>query len=274
MPELACEPALVASFAFGEIPIIFESTDRHWLSLLDRRYGPFRVSPGAGGFRVRFEPRATPVPPEVETPLAIHLEAIHCERTRSGFRVETETTSCTIDLPSRQAVLHGPSAMYPLDNLLRHLLPLLWEEGVLLHAAAIEYVPERGVLACGPSGAGKSTLAHLAGTRALCDELTAVRCSGSSREIVSLPFWVSRPGRAELRAILLLAHGTSHRLVPLRPEAAWKRLVTQVSWPVWDESATGRCFESLVHLVQETPVFELSFTPADDVWPFLEKEVP
>jgi len=262
-----------ASFAFGEIHLRFESADLPWLSYLDRRYRNFSVAPQSESFVVRFEPSSAPLPPDLVTPLAAHLEAVHCEPTPRGYRVRTATSQCEIDLCSRRATLSGPSAMYPLDNVLRHLLPLLWEDGLLVHSALVADGDGSGVLACGPSGAGKSTLARLAGGRALSDELAAVRLESRGAISIALPFWESRPGSARLRAILHLAHGASHRLERLLPQQALRRLASQVLWPVWDELAMARSFAFLTELAETVPVFDLFFSPVEGVWDFIDKEV-
>jgi hypothetical protein len=262
-----------ASFAFGEVRLRFESEDRTWLSYLDRRYRNFSVEPGSESFVVSFEPTSAPLPTNLVTPLAAHLEAVHCEPTPAGYRVRTETSQCEIDLRSRRAILRGPSAMYPLDNVLRHLLPLLWEEGLIVHSALVADDAGSGVLACGPSGAGKSTLARLAHGRALSDELAAVKLADGRAISIALPFWESRPGRVRLRAILHLGHRDSHRLEPLRPEDALRRLATQVLWPVWNEAAMARSFAYLTELAERAPAFDLSFAPTADVWNFIDKEV-
>jgi hypothetical protein len=262
-----------ASFAFGEIQLRFESADRTWLAYLDRRYGRFSVPPRAGSFVVRFEPTAAPLPPDLVTPLAAYLEAVHCAPAVEGYRVTTETSECEIDMRSRRARLQGPAALYPLDNVLRHLLPLLWDEGLIVHSALVASEDGSGVLACGPSGAGKSTIARLAGERALSDELAAVRIEPGGAASIALPFWESRPGSARLRAVLHLGHGVAHRLERLRPEQALRRLASQILWPVWDEGAMARWFAYLAALAETVPAFDLSFAPAGDVWDFIDKEV-
>jgi hypothetical protein len=163
--------------------------------------------------------------------------------------------------------------MYPLDNLLRHLLPLIFEEGIILHAVSLANDAGEGLVACGPSGAGKSTLAELAGPNALSDELSAVEPRGDAARVVSLPYWRARPGWANLRALLFLRHDDHHRLEPLRPQDALRRLATQILWPVWDEDAMKRSFDHAATLLDSVPAFELSFAPRGDVWEFLAKEI-
>jgi hypothetical protein len=262
-----------ARFSFGENAISFASADVDWLGLLETRYREFRDASASACFTVRFEPTAVAFPPDLEGPLAVHQEELRCRRTPAGFRVDTETSSCDIDLIGREAVLRGPAAMYPLDNLLRYLLPLLWKDGVIVHAAALLARDGGGLIASGASGAGKSTLARLASGQSLCDELAAIRVEGERPGVVSLPFWESRPGRAGLRAILLLEHGERHRLEPLRPEAALRRLATHILWPVWDETAMARSFAHLARLVEAVPAFVFHFAPRPDALRFLEEEL-
>jgi hypothetical protein len=274
MLEVAEEKELTqASFAFGEIQLRFESADATWLGYLDRRYRRFSVPPRAESFVVRFEPTSAPLPPDLVTPLAAHLEAVHCGPVPDGYRVSTETSECEIDMRSRRALLQGPSALYPLDNVLRHLLPLLWEDGLIVHSALVAGQDGSGVLACGPSGAGKSTIARLAGGRALSDELAAVRVEQAGATSIALPFWESRPGSTRLRAALHLGHGAFHRIERLGPEQALRRLASQVLWPVWDEKAMARSFAYLAEIAETVPSFDLWFAPRGDVWDFIDKEV-
>ncbi len=274
MLELADERAISQpSFAFGDIPLRFESSDGTWLSYLDTRYRNFSVATRGESFVIHFEATTAPLPPDLVTPLAPYLEAVHCEPAPGGYRVRTETSRCEIDLRSRRANLRGPSAMYPLDNLLRHLLPLLWEEGLILHSALVTNGNGRGFLCCGPSGAGKSTLAKLSLGRALSDELAAVRLEERRAIAVALPFWDARPGRAPLRAILHVGHGPIHRLERVLPEESLRRLASQVLWPVWDEPAMARSFAHLTEIAETAPAFDLRFAPREDVWDFVEKEV-
>jgi len=273
MLELAEEVALSqASFVFGEVHLRFESPDREWLSYLSRRYGGFSMPPAEKAFLLRFEPTAALPPADLASPLAPHLEAVDCEPTANGYRVRTETTDCEIDLVSRHAVLHGPSAMYPLDNVLRHLLPLLWEDGLILHSALVG-VSEGSVLASGSSGAGKSTIARLARGRALSDELAAIRLADGEARAIALPFWEARPGSARLSAVLHLRHAASHRLERVRAGEALRKLASQVLWPVWDEAAMARSFAYLAQLAEAVPAFNLSFAPTEDVWELIDREV-
>ncbi|TDI38289.1 MAG: hypothetical protein E2P02_20845 [Acidobacteria bacterium] len=256
-------------YRFGETSFIFESSDNTWLGYLDKRYDTFRSTSSQNTFTLDFESTTDRIPEGMTSPLATHVEAHEIEPRRNGFLVRTATVSATVDLEARRATLQGPRAAYPLDNLLRYLLPALSEQGVLFHSAALE-----GVIACGPSGAGKSTLASFAGKRALCDELCAVRGNAEGHyRATSLPYWQARPGSTKLQAVLLLRHATRHRLRRVSTSEALRRLSTEILWPVEISSAMERALDQISGLVQSVPVFELAFANDPSAWDFIEEHV-
>lgn len=268
------EPArtTTAAYDFGDVSIVFESDDRCWLELLDRRYRPFRrAETPASAFRLRFEPEGA-LPEELLSPLEAHLEAVEIESQPFGFRLRTRTSASEVRLAEGRGWLRGPSAMYPLDNLLVQLLPLLAESSLLFHAAALS-IGDRGVLAAGRSGAGKSTLAALAGRDGLCDEIAAVRFGARELLLVSLPFWVSRPARAPLAAVVVLAHAERHALKRLGPGEALRRLAQLALWPTASAASMELGLGRLARLAETVPVYELAFAPRPDVLSFLGKEL-
>ena len=256
-------------YRFGETTLVFESPDKTWLGYLDKRYDAFRSTSSENTFIVDFEPTTDRIPDGMASPLATYVEAHHIEPRPNGFLARTATSSATVDLDARRATLRGPRAAYPLDNLLRYLLPALSEQGVLFHSAALE-----GVIACGPSGAGKSTLAAFAGKHALCDELCAVRSNAEGHyRATSLPYWQARPGSTKLEAVLLLRHATHHRRRRVSASEALRRLSTQTLWPLDISSAMERALDQISGLVQSVPVFELAFAKDPSAWNFIEKHV-
>jgi hypothetical protein len=245
------------------VAVGFHSRDATWLDLLSRRLSPFQIS---RPFHFLIEQETTgPTPVELPSALAIHLEPQELEDTPSGFVIRTPTSVCEVDLEARRARVAGPRALYPLDNLLRHLLPFLYSEGLVLHGAAFEHGGS-GFVASGPSGSGKTTLSQLAGARALCDELTAIRWESRRARLLALPFWKARPGSAPLEGVLMLRHAQRHRLRRLGSKEAFKRLAPQVLWPLDKSWAVKRTFEYLSRLVEEVPAWELGFAPRSDVW--------
>lgn len=259
------------TYRFGSTSIAFDSRDQTWLSFLGERYASFRDRNPHDVFRLHFECTAPSAPDGLTSPLSTYVEAPTIDTNAHGFTATTATTFADVDLDARRARLRGPRALYPVDNLFRHLLPALGEQGVLVHGAALAK-RGRGVLACGPSGAGKSTLARLAGERALCDELAAVYADDDGYRLESLPFWNARPGSADLTAILLLHHGREHRAEPVPRANALRRITQQVLWPVELPVAMDRALGHVASLVAAVPVFELWFRPEPNVWGFIEEQ--
>ena len=269
MPRALPLPSKSATYQLGATRLVIESTDDQWLEYLERRYGRFPAESSGPEFTIRFECTSERVPDGMTSPLANYAEAHEIESRPDGFFVRTPTVTAEVDLRSRRATLRGPRAAYPLDNLLRHLLPALSEQGIVFHGAALE-----GVVACGPSGAGKSTLASLSGEHALCDELCAVRRDERGHfRVTSLPFWTARPGSSALSAMLLLRHGHEHRLTRLTEGDALRRLSTETLWPVGLPSAMERALEHVSRLVQSVPAFELAFTKDESAWEYIEENV-
>lgn len=257
-----------AVYDFGDLSIAFESDHPRWLDFLERRYNNVRSS-STPSFTIEHVSKGTP-PATLQSPLAIHLETHVVERTTRGFHIRALSSSCAIDLESRRAQLEGPCAMYPLDNLLRYLLPLIWDDGLILHGAALAG-RSLGYLATGPSGAGKSTLSRLCEPHALSDELCGVRSEGTGFRILSLPFWESRPGSTSLDRLLFLKHGPSHALREMSRGEAFRRLSCQTLWPDAFPESVERHFDQLSRLVENVPSWELSFAPRANVWRFLEE---
>lgn len=260
------------AFRFGNTSLSFTSDDATWLSYLSERYRAFADRAPENTFQVGFESTTSHPPRHLTSPLSTYVEVPEISSRDRGFTARTDTTSADVDLAARRASLRGPRAMYPLDNLLRHLLPALGEQGALVHGATIAR-DHRGVLACGPSGAGKSTLASLVGEHALCDELSAVHDSGGGYQLSSLPFWQARPGCVELAAVVVLQHGREHRLASLSKADALRKLSQQVLWPVELPDAMERALGQVSALVEDVPVLELAFSPDPSVWDFITEQV-
>lgn len=258
-------------YRFGNTSLRFECSDPTWLSYLEERYSSFEDPTPDNVFSVRFECTRPEAPVRLTSPLSTYVEAPMIEGHEFGFTAETSTTFADVDLRARRARLFGPRALYPVDNLFRHLLPSLGEQGALFHGAALAD-GERGVLACGPSGAGKSTLAKLAGSHALCDELASVLGSDRGYRLTSLPFWRARPGSVDLRAVLLLRHGSENRVDAVPPADAFRRLTRQVLWPIEIPGSMESTLGQVAGLVERVPVHELSFRAEPSAWRFIEEQ--
>jgi hypothetical protein len=158
-----------------------------------------------------------------------------------------------------------------IDVLLRHLLPGLVRDGLVLHGAGIAD-GGGGWACCGASGTGKSTLAALFPERALCDELVAVRCTAGGFVLESLPFWRARPCSLPLRGICCLRQAPAHGRTRLDPGTAARRLARIGLWPSYSRRAMLRTFAAFARLVDRCPVYDLAFAPRSDVWRTLTGE--
>lgn len=218
-----------------------------WLDRIAQRYRGF-CDRGPGEIAVEYTVGEAPPRP----PAWLAWTGFSAELDRTGGRVR-----CT-----------GPAVVSHFDLLLQRLLPLILDDGLVLHGAALAD-GDRGWACIGPSGAGKSTLAALFPERSLCDELLAVRIGRHGATLHALPFWTARPGTARLEAVGLIEHGSRAVRVPLPPHEAVRRLTRQAIWPVPRSAGT---VEALLRLVATVPVFALPFRPHRDVWPVLTGE--
>ena len=162
-------------------------------------------------------------------------------------------------------VVEGTSHPRILDVMLTELLPGLLAPSLVVHAALLGD-GERSFLCCGHSGAGKSTLAALLPEWSLCDELAAVRLTGSGFHGVSLPYWTSRPGSAPLAGVFILEHAPAHRRSRLEPADAVRELRHHVCWPTEEAEALAGSFRTLTRLTETVPVYRLAFRRDPGVW--------
>jgi len=247
-------------FDFGGIPAEFSSDDVRWLAQLGLRYSGFETR-SRPTLRVRYDvvPGRKPLPdrPCGELQPIAGSDGTHLELEGPGFKVSA-------DLATGAAVIAGPRHTYPVDAVMRELLPLLTRDSLVMHTALVSD-GTRAWACAGPSGAGKTTLAALLGERALCDELAVVTIGRGGIEARSLPYWNARPGRAPLAGIHLLRHGPVHRRTRLAPEAAARRLLAQVAWPTRFPDALARAFAVFGAIAERVPVWELEFAPRADV---------
>jgi len=240
-----------------------------WQEVLRSRLDAFTTG-AAPQWRVSLLTRGS-LPADLPSPLAIRQEASRVVGSGEAFTVIGETFTAEVDLAARRARVEGPEAAYPVDALLRHLLPLMVDDGVVVHGVMLG-ADGRCWVSSGPSGSGKSTLARLLPERAFCDELVALRRGPAGWEARALPFWEGRPGRGRLEALCMLRHGSSHTRRPISPGRLVRELLEQMLWPLHDPAATVGCFQRLGDLAAEVPAFELEFAPRADVWPILSGE--
>lgn len=182
-----------------------------------------------------------------------------------SFRLVGMGVTAEVDLGERRARLAIPPSPHALAVVLRHVVPVAVEDGLVFHAALLAG-GDRAWLCCGPSGAGKSTLARLLPDHARCDEMAAARFVGGEWHGEALPFWQSRPGRSPLEAVFLLRHGELNRRRQLDRRSAVRQLLPHLLWPTGSPPALDRALGLLCDLVDGVPVYDLEFLPRPDVF--------
>jgi hypothetical protein len=209
------------------------------------------------------------------------------EHTGAVTRFQVAAYAGSIDLDNQQAFVSTPNearAASAIERVLSYvcmqMLPrqhhALW-----LHASGV-VLDGSGYVFFGPSGAGKTTLARLARDRAeiLSDENVIVRCGEDGPQLISTPFWghstpvelIRRMRRTvPLRALFALRHTPDFQLHTLSAaEAVVALLLTEKVATERVDSATA-WLDTARQLVQQAPVYELSFAPTLEVWSFLEQ---
>lgn len=179
------------------------------------------------------------------------------------WQLEGRDFQASFSAEKRHLQITGPEALYPLDLACLALWYLCHPNGLILHGAGLVF-DDTGWICSGPSGVGKTTMTQLFPEQALCDEFCGV-VVGDHVDLVSLPFWASKPATLPLTGIYLLEHATEDACWPLSRETAWRRLASQVFWPYFDEQASQQTFNNLTKLVHQVPVSGLGFRPTKKI---------
>jgi hypothetical protein len=256
------------SFTAGEAQLNVVCGEAVWVGWVRDRFGAFESS-GPPCWEIRYSVESG-VPGFLGDPRDVAGPEIQVECAGDRLRLDGPHFHADVDLTAHAVTAAGPAALYPLDAILKVLLPLMHPDGLVLHAAAL-CDGARGWICSGPSGAGKSTLATLAGEGAVCDELVVVSNGSGHWRLLSLPFWNGRPASAPLTAIHLLEHGHSHTRRRAAAAEAVRRLATEALPPLQPAHALDAWFARLVQLVEQVPVFNLTFKPTPDVWDFIRE---
>lgn len=250
------------------VPVRLASECPAWLALVRRHWGGWVVEE-PGGFFVACRVEGTMGAASARHGAAGPKPVVRA--TTRGFALEGGNFSADVDLQARRALLRGSATLAPLVGLLPHLLPVLMDDGLVVHGVGLAE-GRRGWVGAGPSGCGKSTLARLFPVAALSEELVAVRRGDEGFSVEALPFWASVPRQVPLSAVLFLRHGQVHQRHPLTPGQALHRLAAQVVWPLAVPRRMAASLALAAELAQRVPCFDLAFAPDAGVWRVLTGE--
>jgi hypothetical protein len=249
----------------GGIPIVFETFDSGFRTLLEQRYAGF------------VNPSTTPTY-QIEIELAHPREASDQDArvTRRGnlWHIDRGDFHAELDPLSRRGCIRQAANPYSIDTVLRiaHSLILAEEGGFLLHAAsAVKH--GHAFLFAGISGAGKTTISRLAprDTAVLTDEISYVRPSKEGYLAHGTPFAgeLARVGEnccAPLKTLFLLQQGPVHRIDPVTRLHAARAILRHILFFAQDQELVRRVVDAALHFVDRVNVARLTFLPDPGVW--------
>ncbi len=159
-----------------------------------------------------------------------------------------------------------------IENVFRFLAAYraLSQQGIVLHSAGLVFDNQAFIFA-GHSGAGKTTLtrkAYRAGARILSDDINLLLPDEGNGYLAHAVPFAGEFGRTldlhwgeqqsfPVAAIILLEQGEQLALQTAAPAAAIARLVANAPFVNTDAHESAALFDSLTHLVRQTPVFKL-----------------
>lgn len=145
---------------------------------------------------------------------------------------------------------------------------LLKHHTLLLHASFIE-VNGRAILFTAPSGTGKSTQADLWKQYRDADiingDRVAIKVDDKTMTACGIPFAGSsrhcKNATLPIAAIVYLAQGMETKILPFKGMQAFKKILNEVTIPVWEAHAVERVSDMLLTVLNHVPVYHLECTP-------------
>lgn len=266
MPHLTEVEPLSLVIEIGDMPVRINTTDPHFLSILQERYAGY-VS-AVGEPEIEFNVDLTTgrfADPEAE--VRVTQTGGRWTLERGDFRAEWEPAS-------RRGWIRQTANPYSIDAVLRivHTLVLARQGGFLLHSASA-IRNGKAFLFAGVSEAGKTTISRLAppDVTLLTDEISYVRRQGDGYVAFGTPFTgeLAKLGEnvsAPLTALYLLAKGNENRIDPVAPAEATRSLLANLLFFAEDEELVQATFHSAFEFVNRVPVSRLTFVPDARVW--------
>lgn len=259
-----------AIIIIGGVAIRVRSDSPEFLRMLENRYSGF-LSPGAGS---PIELDVDLVPPRKitdEDDISVRFESGRWLIERGDLRAELEPAL-------RRGRVVQSANPYAIDTVFRiiHSLVLARTGGLLVHAASC-LRSGKAFLFAGVSGAGKTTISSLAPADAtlLTDEISYVQRQSDRFIACGTPFAgeLARQGenvQAPLAALYLLRQGPGNSLEPVKESEAVPRLLANVLFFAQDRELVDLVFKSACDLVQQVPIFQLTFFPDGKVWDLIQ----
>lgn len=209
------------TIAVGPLSVTFQFDDPAMDVLIARDYRDFLCR------------RHNGMPVTILPPRAISTDDLKITARGRSILITRNDFHSRTDAAFSRSTLHIRPDTYALNSWLRIFFTLAGlRRGILLvHGAGWAHGPDAWLFA-GRSGAGKSTITRLLGKNAaLSDEVTMIRCDGTTAAAFSTPFWGElkqggeRSRRGTIRGICSLRQGASVSLTPEKPAATVRTLL-------------------------------------------------
>jgi len=196
----------------------------------------------------------------------------HADRNRAYLWAEPNEDFSMVDIwqePDGRRQM--PPLLHPVDRVL-WMGVLAHRFGFIVHSCGWS-CNGKALLFPGVSGAGKTTLCRqlmAAGQGSiLSDDRVILREEKNGFDACGTPW----PGDAKqacneaapLAALCFIEKSTEHRLIPIQPPEALRRLLEAASVPWFSSDLCDRVFPLLDHLVTTVPAFRLGFHPEPGV---------
>jgi len=267
VPELATQiETYSVVIDIGETPVRVNTSDEHFLKLVQNRYAGFVSEEGAAEFDLDVDLRA-PSDMERDAPVRVTQSAGRWFLERGDFRAEWEPAK-------RRGSIRQTANPYSIDAVLRiiHTLVVARQGGFLLHSASA-IRNGKAFLFAGVSGAGKTTISRLAPPDAtlLTDEISYVRKRDDGYMAYGTPFTgeLAKLGEnavAPVAMLYLLAQGPENRIEPVSVADAGRELLSNMLFFAEDPEYVHRAFQAACDFVHRVPVCRLTFVPDARVW--------
>lgn len=263
----AMRPAEFAiGIAIGRLPLVLRTTDAAYAAMLRRRYANF-LCPADDAYGV-LDVTITPPPARADD------IDVAVTRTGAQWRLRRGDFTATWNPATRRGTLTQSANPYSTDSVIRivHSLELPATDGFLLHAAST-IRGGRAFLLAGVSGSGKTTIARLAPPSAihLTDEISYVERVDGRYTAFGTPFTgefgtAGANAAAPIAALYFLTQGPEHRIKPLAPAVALRKLMRNILFFAADAALTARVFQTACDFLAALPARELVFRPDGGVW--------
>ncbi|MDD6644077.1 MAG: hypothetical protein PUF80_07635 [Firmicutes bacterium] len=230
--------------------------------------------------------------PDIRIPAPKVYEDAFCRAYVSGERVWLENSAFGTMKTWAYSILHydhsdtlrlqilSPTSTFKMDHVIAGMMIeslLLARESAILHSSVIA-VDGQAILFTAPSGTGKSTQAELwrkhRNAEVLNGDRALLRFGNGKPLACGLPFagtsGICNRFELPIRAIVFLSQAKENRIERMRPTAAVRALVSQISLHKWHAQDVQYAAGIALRLAECLPIYHLACLPEESAVECLE----